>query len=104
MGQLILPSGSKGRKSRRCKIEVYLLSLTLLFGYKQGMGRQSIKRYVEACILPVGLIVLIIGTGAAKQVLIESGVGALIGGMSESMRFFHSSLASWLPESCLRLL
>ena len=63
-----------------CFLAFYLL------GYKQGMGRESIKRYVEACILPVGSIVLIIGAGGGfKQVLIESGVGALIGEMSESL-------------------
>ena len=63
-----------------CFVAFYLL------GYKQGMDRQSIKKYVEACILPVGSIVLIIGAGGGfKQVLIESGVGVMIGEMSESL-------------------
>jgi len=55
-------------------------------GFRQGMGKDKIKKFTEDCILPVGSIVLIIGAGGAfKQVLIDSGVGATIGNMSESL-------------------
>ncbi|PKG25584.1 GntT/GntP/DsdX family permease [Niallia nealsonii] len=55
-------------------------------GFRQGMDKDKIKKFTEECILPVGSIVLIIGAGGAfKQVLIDSGVGATIGNMSESL-------------------
>lgn len=55
-------------------------------GFRQGMDKDKIKKFTEDCILPVGSIVLIIGAGGAfKQVLIDSGVGATIGNMSESL-------------------
>ena len=55
-------------------------------GFKQGIGKDKLKKFTEECILPVGSIVLIIGAGGAfKQVLIDSGVGTTIGNMSESL-------------------
>ncbi|MCE4050524.1 MULTISPECIES: gluconate:H+ symporter [Bacillaceae] len=55
-------------------------------GFKQGIGKEKLKKFTEDCILPVGSIVLIIGAGGAfKQVLIDSGVGTTIGNMSESL-------------------
>lgn len=55
-------------------------------GFRQGMDRDTIKKFTEDCILPVGSILLIIGAGGAfKQVLIDSGVGATIGTMSEGL-------------------
>ncbi|WP_264737851.1 GntP family permease [Cytobacillus firmus] len=55
-------------------------------GFRQGMDKNMIKKFIEECILPVGSILLIIGAGGAfKQILIESGVGATIGTMSESL-------------------
>lgn len=55
-------------------------------GMRQGMDKESIKKFTEDCFLPVGSILLIIGAGGAfKQVLIDSGVGDTIGTMSESL-------------------
>lgn len=55
-------------------------------GMRQGMDKESIKKFTEDCFLPVGSILLIIGAGGAfKQVLIASGVGDTIGSMSESL-------------------
>ncbi len=63
-----------------CFIAFYLL------GFRQGMNKNVIKKFVEECILPVGSIILIVGAGGGfKQILIESGVGATIGNMSESL-------------------
>ena len=57
-----------------------------LLGFRQGMDKNVIKKFVDECILPVGSIILIIGAGAGfKQILIDSGVGATIGKMSESL-------------------
>lgn len=55
-------------------------------GYRQGMGKDQIKKLTEECIMPVGSIVLIIGAGGGfKQILIDSGVGNTIAGMSEHL-------------------
>jgi gluconate:H+ symporter, GntP family len=57
-----------------------------LLGFRQGMNKNVIKKFVEECILPVGSIILIVGAGGGfKQILIDSGVGATIGSMSESL-------------------
>ncbi|MFP3489157.1 2-keto-3-deoxygluconate permease, partial [Staphylococcus sp. SIMBA_130] len=45
-----------------------------------------IKKYVEECILPVGSIILIIGAGGGfKQILIDSGIGTIIGNLSQDL-------------------
>jgi gluconate transporter len=55
-------------------------------GFRQGIGRNQIKKFVDECILPVGSIILIIGAvGGFKQVLIDSGVGETIGNMAENL-------------------
>ncbi|WP_346206891.1 gluconate:H+ symporter [Caldifermentibacillus hisashii] len=55
-------------------------------GFRQGIGRNQIKKFVDECILPVGSIILIIGAGGGfKQVLIDSGVGETIGNMAENL-------------------
>jgi len=55
-------------------------------GFRQGIRRNQIKKFVEECILPVGSIILIIGAGGGfKQVLIDSGVGETIGNMAENL-------------------
>lgn len=66
-----------------------LISCFLAFyflGFRRGMDRKIIKKFTEECLLPVGSIVLIIGAGGGfKQILIDSGVGATIGTMSENL-------------------
>lgn len=66
-----------------------LISCFLAFyflGFRRGMDKKIIKKFTEECILPVGSIVLIIGAGGGfKQILIDSGVGATIGSMSENL-------------------
>lgn len=63
-----------------CFVAFYLL------GFKQGMNRNTIKRLVEDCILPIGSIILIIGAGGGfKEILIETGVGETIAQMTENL-------------------
>ncbi|MCD7035039.1 GntP family permease [Metabacillus sp. GX 13764] len=55
-------------------------------GIRQGMDKNQLKKMTEECILPVGSIILIIGAGGGfKQILIDSGVGDVIAGLSEQM-------------------
>jgi gluconate:H+ symporter, GntP family len=55
-------------------------------GIRQGIDKNGIKKLVEECLLPVGSIILIIGAGGGfKQILIDSGVGATIGQMSQNL-------------------
>ncbi|RDW15159.1 2-keto-3-deoxygluconate permease [Oceanobacillus arenosus] len=57
-----------------------------LLGFRNGMDKNIIKKYVDECILPVASIILIIGAGGGfKQVLIDSGIGDVIGGMSQDL-------------------
>jgi len=63
-----------------CIVAFYFL------GYRQNMDGKMIKKLTDECLLPVGSIILIIGAGGGfKQILIESGVGASIGQMSEHL-------------------
>ncbi|MFY2151717.1 gluconate:H+ symporter [Mammaliicoccus sciuri] len=63
-----------------CFVAFYLL------GFKQGMNRNTIKRLVEDCVLPIGSIILIIGAGGGfKEILIETGVGETIAQMTENL-------------------
>ncbi|MCD8800936.1 gluconate:H+ symporter [Mammaliicoccus sciuri] len=63
-----------------CFVAFYLL------GFQQGMNRNTIKRLVEDCILPIGSIILIIGAGGGfKEILIETGVGETIAQMTENL-------------------
>lgn len=55
-------------------------------GFRKGMNRDLITKFTEESLLPVGSIVLIIGAGGGfKQILIESGVGEIMGSMSENL-------------------
>lgn len=55
-------------------------------GFRQGIVKNQIKKFVDECILPVGSIILIIGAGGGfKQVLIDSGVGETIGNMAQNL-------------------
>lgn len=63
---------------------------TYVLGYMRGRSRKTIKTFIEQCLLPVGSIALIVGAGSGfKQILIESGVGTMIGEMAQDM--------SWSP-------
>ena len=63
---------------------------TWVLGYMRGRSRKTIKKFIEQCLLPVGSIALIVGAGSGfKQILIESGVGTMIGEMAQDM--------SWSP-------
>ncbi|MED1203605.1 gluconate:H+ symporter [Heyndrickxia acidicola] len=55
----------------------------ILLGLRQGMNRDAIKKFTDESILPVGSIIIIIGAGGGfKQILIDSGVANVIGGMA----------------------
>ena len=63
---------------------------TYVLGYMRGRSRKTVKKFIEECLLPVGSIALIVGAGSGfKQILIESGVGTMIGEMAQDM--------SWSP-------
>lgn len=63
-------------------------------GFRQGIDKNLIKKYVDECIVPVGSIVLIIGAGGGfKQILIDSGVAKVIGTMSHGMHISPLVLA-----------
>lgn len=55
-------------------------------GFRKGMNKDLITKFTEESLLPVGSIVLIIGAGGGfKQILIESGVGEVMGSISENL-------------------
>ncbi|MDR4945308.1 GntP family permease [Neobacillus cucumis] len=55
-------------------------------GFRQGIDKRLIQKLTEECLLPVGSIILIIGAGGGfKQILIDSGVGATIGTIANSL-------------------
>jgi gluconate transporter len=55
----------------------------ILLGFRQGMNRDVLKKLTDDSILPVGSIIIIIGAGGGfKQILIDSGVANVIGGMA----------------------
>jgi gluconate:H+ symporter, GntP family len=55
-------------------------------GYRQGMDKNLLKKLTEECLMPLASIILIIGAGGGfKQILIDSGVGNAIAGMSEQL-------------------
>ncbi|MDP4162258.1 MAG: gluconate:H+ symporter [Bacillota bacterium] len=63
-----------------CFVAFYFL------GIRQGIDKNGLKKLTEECIVPVGSILLIIGAGGGfKQILINSGVGATIGDMSQHL-------------------
>ncbi|MDR6997852.1 gluconate:H+ symporter [Neobacillus niacini] len=63
-------------------------------GIRQGIDKNGIKKFTEECFLPVGSIIAIIGAGGGfKQILIDSGVGATIGDMSQNVHLSPLVLA-----------
>jgi len=63
-------------------------------GFRQGVDKNAIKKFVDECIVPVGSIVLIIGAGGGfKQILIDSGIAKVIASASEGMHLSPLVLA-----------
>lgn len=57
-----------------------------LLGFRNGMDKKMIQKLIEDCLLPVSSIVLIVGAGGGfKQILIDSGIGNVIGEMSQAL-------------------
>lgn len=70
---------------------------TYVLGYMRGRSRKTIKKFVEECLLPVGSIALIVGAGSGfKQILIDSGVGTMIGDMAQNMSLSPLILAFFI--------
>lgn len=70
---------------------------TYLLGYMRGRDRKTIKKFIEECLLPVGSIALIIGAGSGyKQILIDSGVGTMIGEVAQEMSLSPLVLAFFI--------
>ncbi|GEK34538.1 GntT/GntP/DsdX family permease [Kurthia sibirica] len=65
---------------------VAVFAATYLLGYMRGRDRKTVKLFLEDCLMPIGSIALIIGAGSGyKQILIDSGVGTMIGNMAQDM-------------------
>ncbi|MBP3039151.1 2-keto-3-deoxygluconate permease [Bacillaceae bacterium Marseille-Q3522] len=77
-----------------------LISCFLAFyflGFRRGLDRKIIKKFTDECIIPVGSIILIIGAGGGfKQILIESGIGSMIGSISENLSLSPLVLAFFI--------
>lgn len=72
-------------------------------GFRKGMNRDLITKFTEESLLPVGSIVLIIGAGGGfKQILIESGVGEIMGSMSENLSL-SPLVMSFIIASLIRI-
>ena len=65
---------------------VAVFAATYLLGYMRGRDRKTVRVFLEDCLMPIGSIALIIGAGSGyKQILIDSGVGTMIGDMAQDM-------------------
>lgn len=76
---------------------IAVFAATYLLGYMRGRSRKTIKQFIEDCLLPIGSIALIIGAGSGyKEILIQSGVGAMIGEMAQNMSLSPLVLAFFI--------
>ena len=76
---------------------VAVFAATYLLGYMRGRNRKTVKTFIEDCLLPIGSIALIVGAGSGyKQILIDSGVGNMIGEMAQNMSLSPLVLAFFI--------
>jgi gluconate:H+ symporter, GntP family len=76
---------------------IAVFAATYLLGYMRGRDRKTVKTFIESCLTPIGSIALIIGAGSGyKQILIDSGVGTMIGEMAQEMSLSPLVLAFFI--------
>jgi Gnt-I system low-affinity gluconate transporter len=80
-----------------------LLCFTLL-GTRRGVSAQEVRELASKALEPAGLIILVTGAGGVlKQVLIDSGVGAVLGDMLAASHL-PALLLAFLTAAILRLM
>ncbi|MBB6731310.1 gluconate:H+ symporter [Cohnella zeiphila] len=88
--------------------EVIALLIAVVFsffslGYARGFNKEQISKFMSECLAPIAGIVLIIGGGGAfKQVLIDSGVGAAIADLATSANI-NVLLFAWFVAALIRV-
>lgn len=80
-----------------------LLCFTLL-GTRRGVSAQEVRELASKALEPAGLIILVTGAGGVlKQILIDSGVGAVLGDMLAATSL-PALLLAFLTAAILRLM
>ncbi len=80
-----------------------LLLAFYTFGLARGFSREQIIKLLDQSLAPVAAIVLIVGAGGGfKQMLVDSGVGNLIGHMAVQAQISPILLA-WLVAAVIRV-
>ncbi len=80
-----------------------LLVVTITLGIKQGKSIKAVMTIYEASVKDIALIVLIIGgSGALKQVLIDSGASLQIGLFFQNLAI-HPLVLAWLISASIRV-
>jgi GntP family gluconate:H+ symporter len=80
-----------------------LLLAFYTFGSARGFSRDQIIKLLDQSLAPVAAIVLIVGAGGGfKQMLVDSGVGNLIGHMAVQAQISPILLA-WLVAAVIRV-
>jgi GntP family gluconate:H+ symporter len=80
-----------------------LLLAFYTFGAARGFSREQIIKLLDQSLAPVAAIVLIVGAGGGfKQMLVDSGVGNLIGHMAVQAQISPILLA-WLVAAVIRV-
>ena len=82
---------------------ITLIVATYSLGIKQGNSLKNIMKLYEAGVKEIAIIVLIIaGSGALKQVLIDSGASNQIGVFFQSLKV-HPLVLAWLIAASIRV-
>jgi GntP family gluconate:H+ symporter len=80
-----------------------LLLAFYTFGSARGFSREHVMKLLDQSLAPVAAIVLIVGAGGGfKQMLVDSGVGNLIGHMAVQAQISPILLA-WLVAAVIRV-
>ncbi|NER59197.1 GntP family permease [Pseudomonas sp. MAFF212428] len=80
-----------------------LLLAFYTFGAAQGFSRQQIMKMLDQSLAPTAAIVLIVGAGGGfKQMLVDTGVGNVIGQMAVQAQISPIMLA-WLVAAVIRI-
>ena len=80
-----------------------LLLAFYTFGSAQGFSRQQIMKMLDQSLAPTAAIVLIVGAGGGfKQMLVDTGVGNVIGQMAVQAQISPIMLA-WLVAAVIRI-
>lgn len=109
LAELIFPEGNQWRTMFAFigdPIVALLIATVVSFfslGFAQGMSKQKILDYTQACLAPTAGILLVIGGGGAfNHVLLESGIGDAIAQVAKSSQISPVLLA-WLIAALIRV-